>query len=242
MIELTHVTKKFGSFTAVDDLTLTVNAGEFFGFLGPNGAGKTTTIKMITGLFAPTSGIVRVNGIDILAEPIEAKKRLAYIPDQPFLYDKLTGREFLFFVGGLYRVDKKVMQERIKEIVDHFEIGSWVDRRTEDYSQGMRQRISIAAALVHRPSTIVIDEPMVGLDPRSAKIVRDTLHTQVKGGTTILMSTHSLPVAEELCDRIGIINEGKLVFCDTQEQLQADKAKYDGKFESVFLEVTKRHE
>jgi len=241
MIELINVTKKFGTFTAVADLTLTVKAGEFFGFLGPNGAGKTTTIKMITGLFAPTSGSVRVNGIDVQAEPIEAKKRLAYIPDQPFLYDKLSGREFLYFVGGLYRVDKTVMQERIKEIIDQFEIGSWVDRRTEDYSQGMRQRISIAAALVHRPKTIVIDEPMVGLDPRSAKIVRDTLRTQVRGGTTILMSTHSLPVAEELCDRIGIINDGRLVFCDTQEQLQADKAKYDGKFESVFLEVTKQH-
>jgi len=241
MIELINVTKKFGAFTAVDDLTLTVNAGEFFGFLGPNGAGKTTTIKMITGLFAPTSGSVRVNGIDVQAEPIEAKKRLAYIPDQPFLYDKLSGREFLYFVGGLYRVDKTVMQERIKEIIDQFEIGSWVDRRTEDYSQGMRQRISIAAALVHRPKTIVIDEPMVGLDPRSAKIVRQTLRSQVKSGTTILMSTHSLPVAEELCDRIGIINDGRLVFCDTQEQLQADKAKYDGKFESVFLEVTKQH-
>ncbi len=241
MIELINVTKKFGTFTAVDDLTLTVKAGEFFGFLGPNGAGKTTTIKMITGLFAPTSGSVRVNGIDVQAEPIEAKKRLAYIPDQPFLYDKLSGREFLYFVGGLYRVDKTVMQERIKEIIDQFEIGSWVDRRTEDYSQGMRQRISIAAALVHRPKTIVIDEPMVGLDPRSAKIVRHTLRSQVKSGTTILMSTHSLPVAEELCDRIGIINDGRLVFCDTQEQLQADKAKYDGKFESVFLEVTKQH-
>jgi len=241
MIELINVTKKFGTFTAVDDLTLTVKAGEFFGFLGPNGAGKTTTIKMITGLFAPTSGSVRVNGIDVQAEPIEAKKRLAYIPDQPFLYDKLSGREFLYFVGGLYRVDKTVMQERIKEIIDQFEIGSWVDRRTEDYSQGMRQRISIAAALVHRPKTIVIDEPMVGLDPRSAKIVRQTLRSQVKSGTTILMSTHSLPVAEELCDRIGIINDGRLVFCDTQEQLQADKAKYDGKFESVFLEVTKQH-
>ncbi len=241
MIELINVTKKFGTFTAVADLTLTVKAGEFFGFLGPNGAGKTTTIKMITGLFAPTSGSVRVNGIDVQAEPIEAKKRLAYIPDQPFLYDKLSGREFLYFVGGLYRVDKTVMQERIKEIIDQFEIGSWVDRRTEDYSQGMRQRISIAAALVHRPKTIVIDEPMVGLDPRSAKIVRQTLRSQVKSGTTILMSTHSLPVAEELCDRIGIINDGRLVFCDTQEQLQADKAKYDGKFESVFLEVTKQH-
>jgi ABC-2 type transport system ATP-binding protein len=239
MIQLTNVTKKFGSFTAVDDLTLTVPNGEFFGFLGPNGAGKTTTIKMIVGLFAPSAGTVHVNGFNVATQPMEAKRSLAYVPDQPFLYDKLTGREFLYFVGGLYRIPKAELTERLKELIEHFEIGPWVDRRTEDYSQGMRQRITIAAALIHRPKTLVIDEPMIGLDPRSAKIVRDTLHEQARGGMSILMSTHSLPVAEELCDRIGIINSGKLVFCDTQEQLQVDKAKYGGKFESVFLEVTK---
>jgi ABC-2 type transport system ATP-binding protein len=239
MIQLKNVTKKFGSFTAVDDLTLSVPKGEFFGFLGPNGAGKTTTIKMIVGLFAPTSGGILVNGYDIVKQPMEAKQSIAYVPDIPFLYEKLTGREFLYFIGGLFKISKSTLHDRIAGLLDHFEIGSWVDKRTEDYSQGMKQRITIAAALLHDPKLIIIDEPMIGLDPRSAKIVRDTLRRQSQDGVSILMSTHSLPVAEELCDRIGIINNGKLVFCDTREQLQRDKARYDGKFESIFLEVTK---
>jgi ABC-2 type transport system ATP-binding protein len=239
MIELRTVTKKFGDFTAVDNLSLTIPKGEFFGFLGPNGAGKTTTIKMIVGLFAPTAGQIFVNGFDVVKQPMEAKQTIAYVPDQPFLYEKLTGKEFLYFVGGLYKIPKQVLHERIQSIIDHFEIGSWVDKRTEDYSQGMRQRITIAAALIHQPKTIVIDEPMIGLDPRSSKIVRETLRAQAEQGVSILMSTHSLSVAEELCDRIGIINKGTMVFCDTREQLQADKQRYDGKFESVFLEVTK---
>ena len=240
MIQLQNVTKKFGDFTAVDKLTLTVPKGEFFGFLGPNGAGKTTTIKMIVGLFAPTSGSILVNDYDIIKQPMEAKQSIAYVPDIPFLYEKLTGREFLYFIGGLFKISKSTLHNRIAELIDHFEIGSWVDKRTEDYSQGMKQRITIAAALLHHPKAIIIDEPMIGLDPRSAKIVRDTLHMQSQSGVSILMSTHSLPVAEELCDRIGIINNGKLVFCDTREQLQLDKARYEGKFESVFLEVTKQ--
>jgi ABC-2 type transport system ATP-binding protein len=239
MIQLQSVTKKFGNFTAVDNLTLTVPRGEFFGFLGPNGAGKTTTIKMIVGLFAPTSGSIMVNGFDIIKQPMDAKQTIAYVPDIPFLYEKLTGREFLYFIGGLFKIPKPALHNRVAELIDHFEIGNWVDKRTEDYSQGMKQRITIAAALLHDPKTIVIDEPMIGLDPRSAKIVRDSLHMQSQNGVSILMSTHSLPVAEELCDRIGIINNGKLVFCDTRDQLQLDKARYDGKFESVFLEVTK---
>ena len=239
MISLHRVTKKFGAFTAVDNLSLTILGGEFFGFLGPNGAGKTTTIKMIVGLFAPTAGQILVNGFDVIKQPMEAKQTMAYVPDQPFLYEKLTGKEFLYFVGGLYKLPKQILHERIQHVIDHFEIGSWVDKRTEDYSQGMRQRITIAAALIHQPKTIIIDEPMVGLDPRSSKIVRETLRAQAEQGVSILMSTHSLSVAEELCSRIGIINKGKMVFCDTREQLQEDKQKYGGKFESVFLEVTK---
>jgi ABC-2 type transport system ATP-binding protein len=238
MIELREVTKKFGTFTAVDNLSLTVPKGEFFGFLGPNGAGKTTTIKMIVGLFTPTSGTILVNGFDIVRQPLEAKQTLSYVPDQPFLYEKLTGREFLYFVGGLYSVDKNILHERIPELIDHFEIGPWIDRRSEEYSQGMRQRITIAAALLHEPKSIIIDEPMIGLDPRSAKIVRETLRSEADRGTDILMSTHSLAVAEELCDRIGIIHNGKLVFCDSREKLQADKNRLGGTFESVFLDVT----
>jgi ABC-2 type transport system ATP-binding protein len=203
------------------------------------GAGKTTTITLSVGLFAPTSGTILVNGYDIIKQPMDAKQCIAYVPDIPFLYEKLSGREFLYFIGGLFKISKATLHDRIDELLDHFEIGSWVDKRTEDYSQGMKQRITIAAALLHHPKAIIIDEPMIGLDPRSAKIVRDTLRMQSQDGISILMSTHSLPVAEELCDRIGIINNGKLVFCDTREQLQQDKVRYDGKFESVFLEVTK---
>jgi ABC-2 type transport system ATP-binding protein len=240
MLELKNVTKKFGNLTAVDNLTLTIPEGEFFGFLGPNGAGKTTTIKMIVGLFTPTTGEIFVNGYNIVTSPREAKHSIGYVPDIPFLYEKLTGREFLYFVGGLFGIPKTTLHTRIAELQDHFEIGSWVDKRTEDYSQGMKQRITIAAALVHHPKTIIIDEPMIGLDPRSAKTVRDTLYTQSKKGVSILMSTHSISMAEELCDRIGIINNGQLVLCKTREQLQLDKAHSHDTFESVFLEMTKQ--
>ncbi|MCX6141652.1 MAG: ABC transporter ATP-binding protein [Ignavibacteriales bacterium] len=239
MIELRNVTKKFGSFTAVDNISLVVPAGEFFGFLGPNGAGKTTTIKMMAGLFAPTSGQIIMNGYDVVKNPIEAKSFTSYVPDQPFLYDKLTGREFLYFIGGLYKMEKKAIARKIEEVIEHFDIGEWVDKRTEDYSQGMRQRVTIAAALVHEPKAFIIDEPMIGLDPKSAKIVRETLKMMAQQGVSIFMSTHSLPTAEELCDRVGFIKDGRLVFLGTQENLQAYKQKYDGKFESVFLELTK---
>ena len=239
MIDLKNVTKTFGSFTAVDDLSMTIPPGELFGFLGPNGAGKTTTIKMIAGLFTPTSGSILVNGFDTATHPIEAKHSLAYIPDQPFLYDKLTGREFLYFVGGLFDIEKADLHRKINEVVEHFEIGQWIDKKAEDYSQGMRQRVSIAAAILHDPKTIIIDEPMVGLDPRSAKIVRETLMSQARKGISILMSTHSLPVAEEICDRIGIIHQGKLVYCDVKEGVQAFEESLGGKLENVFLEITR---
>ena len=239
MIKLRNVTKKFGSHTAVDDITLTVPKGEFFGFLGPNGAGKTTTIKMMTGLFTPTSGTIAIDGHDVIKNPMDAKGCTSYVPDQPFLYDKLTGREFLYFVGGLYRMEKKAVAQKIEELVEHFEIGDWVDKRTEDYSQGMKQRVTIAASLVHEPKVLIIDEPMIGLDPRSAKIVRETLRKKASEGVSIFMSTHSLPIAEELCDRIGFIKDGRLVFVGTQNELQTYKQKFDGKFESVFLELTK---
>jgi ABC-2 type transport system ATP-binding protein len=239
MIELRNVSKNFGSFTAVDDLTLTIPPGELFGFLGPNGAGKTTTIKMIAGLFSPTKGTVRVNGHDVVASPMAAKATIAYIPDQPFLYDKLTGREFLYFVGGLFELPKDRVHRRVGELIERFEIGQWIDKKAEDYSQGMRQRISIAAGMIHDPKTIIIDEPMVGLDPRSAKIVRETLRHQADHGVSILMSTHSLSMAEDLCDRIGIIHRGKLVYCDTRDAVRAYEASLDGSLESVFLELTR---
>lgn len=239
MIELKNLTKKFGDFTAVDDVSLHVEAGEFFGFLGPNGAGKTTTIKVMTGLYAPTSGEVRINDFDIQGEPLKAKERLGYVPDMPFLYDKLTGREFLYFKGGLYGMEKKTLRTRIEEFIERFELREWVDKRSEEYSQGMRQRLLIAATLLHNPKVIIIDELMVGLDPRSARIVKDSLRERTREGVAIFMSTHSLPTAEELCDRIGIIHHGKLIFLDTLKRLQEQKRGADGTLESVFLELTK---
>lgn len=239
MIELVHVTKRFGDFVAVENISLAVPQGEFFGFLGPNGAGKTTTIKMMAGLFSPTTGTIMINGHDTVREPLDAKKSLSYLPDQPFLYDKLTGREFLYFVAGLFKIDKRLAHRKIDELIGQFEIGEWIDKRTEEYSQGMRQRVTICGAFLHDPRTIIIDEPMVGLDPRSARIVKDALKARSREGTTIFMSTHSLEIVEELCDRVGIVKDGKLIFVDTLDRLKQYKTKYDGKIESVFIELTK---
>ncbi|CUS98095.1 ABC transporter ATP-binding protein [Candidatus Kryptobacter tengchongensis] len=239
MIKLENLTKKFGDFVAVDNLSLEVKPGEFFGFLGPNGAGKTTTIKMIAGLIQPTSGKIFICGIDALKEPEKAKSYLSYIPDQPYMYDKLTGREFLYFVGGLFKMEKEKIKEKIDLLVEHFEIGKWIDKKVEEYSQGMKQRVIIASALLHEPRVIVIDEPMIGLDPRSAKIVKDTLKQKSKEGTTIFMSTHSLEVAEELCDTIGIIKDGKLIAKLEAKDIEEFKRSHDGKFESMFIELIK---
>jgi ABC-2 type transport system ATP-binding protein len=238
MILLQQVTKKFGDFTAVNALSLEVGKGEFFGFLGPNGAGKTTTIKMMTGLLTPTAGKIHIAGTDIQEKPEETKFTFGYIPDQPFLYEKLTGREFLYFIGGLFKMSKEECRTAIDELIERFEIGEWIDKRTEDYSQGMRQRISIAAALMHNPQVVIIDEPMIGLDPRSARIVKDTLKQKSHEGVTIFMSTHSLETAEELCDRVGIIKQANLIAVDTIANLK-EQWKHDGKFESVFIELTK---
>jgi ABC-2 type transport system ATP-binding protein len=239
MIQLINVKKKFGSFTAVDNLSIEVKSGELYGFLGPNGAGKTTTIKMITGLFTPTSGTITINGFDIQKEPLKAKRQIGYIPDQPFLYEKLTGKEFLQFTAGLHKMEYASISSRIKDIVDLLEMSSWMERRIEDYSQGMRQRCVIAAALLHFPKVLIVDEPMVGLDPRSAHVVKQIFREEVKKGTAIFMSTHSLNVAEELCDRIGIIKDGSLIFENTSTEFQSFKDNHNGKFESVFLELTK---
>ncbi len=210
MLELINLTKKFGSFTAVSNLNLKVKAGDFFGFLGQNGAGKTTTIKMISGLYTATSGKVLINNYDIIKEPIKAKSLIGYIPDQPFIYEKLTGREFLFFSGGLYSIAKSKLRIKIDEIIDKLKIGDWVDKRTEEYSQGMKQRITIASALLHDPKLLLVDEPMMGLDPQSAVIVKNILTEITKSGAAVFMSTHSLNIAEEICTRIGIIKDGSI--------------------------------
>ncbi|MFN4110766.1 MAG: ABC transporter ATP-binding protein, partial [Ignavibacteria bacterium] len=175
MIKLQNATKKFGELTAVNNLNLEIKSGEFFGFLGPNGAGKTTTIKMITGLYSPTSGKIFINGIDIQKNHVEAKMLIGYVPDEPFLYDKLTGIEYLYFSGGLYNLDKSTLKNRIDEMIELFELGNWIYKLTEEFSRGMRQRIAIASSLLHNPKVIVIDEPIVGLDPVSANIVKKIL-------------------------------------------------------------------
>lgn len=239
MLNLQKISKRFGSFSAVDGLTINVKAGEFYGFLGPNGAGKTTTIKMITGLFNPTSGSIKVDGYDVAEQPLVAKKRIGYIPDQPFLYEKLTGREFLFFSAGLYKIGHDEAAGEIDNLMKLLEIGSWADQRSENYSQGMRQRIVIAAALIHGPLLLVVDEPMVGLDPRSANIVKNLFRERAKNGAAIFMSTHSLQVAEELCDRVGIIKEGRLIYEGSTTELKATEENKELKFESLFLELTK---
>lgn len=236
MIELRNVTKKFGSFTAVDNISLKIEEGQFFGFLGPNGAGKTTTIKMLTGLYEPTSGTCLVNGHDVHRKPLSAKRSFGYVPDQPFLYEKLTGREFLQFVGGLFNMPAEDVQKRIGELMDVFEIDHFIDKRGEEYSQGMRQRIVLSAALLHNPRVLIIDEPIVGLDPRSARLVKDTLKRKTKEGLTVFMSTHLLEIVEELCDRIAIIKDGRIIYEETQAGVARS---FNGQLEAMFLELTK---
>jgi ABC-2 type transport system ATP-binding protein len=239
MLKLTNLTKKFGNFTAVNNINLEINAGDFFGFLGQNGAGKTTTIKMITGLYAPTNGTVQIGGFDIQKNHIEAKQLIGYIPDQPFLYEKLSGREFLYFCGGLYKIEKSNLKNIISETIDQLKIGQWVDKRTEEYSQGMKQRIAIASALLHNPKLLVVDEPMIGLDPQSALVVKNVLREKASEGVAIFMSTHSLNVAEEVCTRIGIINDGQMIFEDEKEAVEQIKGTDHHNLESLFLHLTK---
>ena len=239
MLQIKNVTKKFGSFTAVNNLNLHVKAGDFFGFLGQNGAGKTTTIKMISGLYNATSGTISIGGFDIYKEPIKAKSLIGYIPDQPFIYEKLTGREFLFFSGGLYSIEKHKLKKIINEVIEKLEIGDWVDKRTEEYSQGMKQRITIASSLLHDPKLLVVDEPMVGLDPQSALIVKNILKEKAENGAAVFMSTHSLNVAEEICTRIGIIKDGIMIFSDARKVLETIKGSDHHSLESLFLHLTK---
>jgi ABC-2 type transport system ATP-binding protein len=239
MLKLTNLTKNFGKFVAVNNINLEINAGDFFGFLGQNGAGKTTTIKMITGLYAPTEGTVQIGGIDIQKNHIEAKKLIGYIPDQPFLYEKLTGREFLYFCGGLYQIEKNKLKNKIDETIYQLKIDEWIDKRTEEYSQGMKQRIAIASALLHDPKLLVVDEPMVGLDPQSAVVVKNVLKEKAAAGVAIFMSTHSLNVAEEICSRIGIIKDGKMIFEDNNEVIEQIIGTDHQNLESLFLHLTK---
>ncbi len=238
MIRLIHLTKQYGKFTAVDGIDLEVPSGELFGFLGPNGAGKTTTFRMIAGILRPTSGTVEIGGIDITRSPLEAKSRLGFIPDRPFVYDKLTGGEFLRFAAALYGQQGPAVERRIDELLELFELTRWKDELTESYSHGMRQKLIISGALVHRPAVIVVDEPMVGLDPKSARLLKDLFRQFVDRGGTVLMSTHTLEVAETMCDRLAIIHGGKIVAHGTMAEVQEQTSSEDLGLEDLFLKLT----
>ncbi|HEX7024562.1 MAG TPA: ABC transporter ATP-binding protein [Gemmatimonadales bacterium] len=238
MIELNHLTKRYGRFTAVDGIDLTIPRGELYGLLGPNGAGKTTTMRMIAGILQPTSGTVRIAGVDIQSDPMVAKARLGFIPDRPFVYDKLTGAEFLRFVAGLYGQTGKPTERRIDELLELFELDAWKDELTEAYSHGMRQKLIISSALVHRPDVIVVDEPMVGLDPKSARLLKDLFREFVARGGTVLMSTHTLEIAEAMCDRIAIVHGGRVAAEGTMDALRAQTSSGDASLEDLFLKLT----
>lgn len=238
MIEFNNVTRAYARKVAVDGLTLMVPAGELFALLGPNGAGKTTTIKMLTGLLRPTVGSVRVCGCDLVKEVRRATRAIGYVPDEPFLYDKLSGREFLEFVAELRGLSKPVLEARIRREAEYFDLDDFVDDLTETYSHGMRQRLVFASALLHDPPVLVIDEPMVGLDPRSARSVKDRLQLLASEGTTVFMSTHTLHIAEEIADRIGIMDRGRLFFLGTVNELQRELASHHASLEPLFLELT----
>jgi ABC-2 type transport system ATP-binding protein len=238
VIRLKHLTKRYGKFTAVDDIDLVVPSGELFGFLGPNGAGKTTTFRMIAGILRPTSGTVEIGGVDIGQRPLDAKARLGFIPDRPFVYDKLTGGEFLRFAAALYGQQGPGVERRIDELLELFDLSRWKDELTESYSHGMRQKLIISGALVHRPEVIVVDEPMVGLDPKSARLLKDLFRQFVDRGGTVLMSTHTLEVAESMCDRIAIIHGGRIVANGTMAEVQAQTSSEDLGLEDLFLKLT----
>jgi len=237
MIVAEGLVKRFGDATAVDGVDLDVRRGEIFGFLGPNGAGKTTTIRMLTGLVTPTSGRALVGGHDVALEPIPARAIMAYLPDTPYLYDKLTGREFVHFVAGLYRVPPDRAARRLEELLPLFDLADRADDLIEGYSHGMRQKTLMVAALVHDPAVLILDEPTVGLDPRSARLIRDILRRLADGGTTVFLSTHILEIAERMCDRIAIIHQGRIVAQGTMDELRRI-ARQNETLEDIFLEVT----
>ena len=241
MIRLEGITKHYGSFVAVDHISLTVPRGVLYGCLGPNGAGKTTLLRMIAGILKPTDGRVLIGDDDVQLSPVSAKMRLGFIPDRPFVYDKLTGAEFLRFVAGLYGQEGDAIERRIAELLEVFELSSWKDELIEAYSHGMRQKLIISSALIHRPECIVVDEPMVGLDPKGARLLKDIFRQFVDRGGTVLMSTHTLEVAEAMCDQIGILQHGKIVAHGTMTEIRRQHTAGDASLEELFLKLTGGH-
>jgi ABC-2 type transport system ATP-binding protein len=237
MISIQGVSKNYGRKVAVDNLSLEIAPGEFFAILGHNGAGKTTTIKMIAGLLRPTSGRIVVGGVDVQKDPIAAKKACAYVPDQPFLYDKLSGIEFMNFIADLYGVDGEERAREIDRLIELFGMKDFIRELTEAYSHGMKQRLVLAATLLHKPKVILVDEPLVGLDPHTSRLVKQVFRDQAQGGTSIFMSTHVLSVAEDFADRIGIMSQGKLVALGKLDELRR-QAQLEGRLEDVFFKIT----
>lgn len=241
VIKIENLVKNFEDIVAVNNLNLEIKEGELFAFLGPNGAGKTTTIKILTGLIKPTSGITLINGINIQKNPLEAKKIIGYIPDHPYLYEKLSGRDFFHFVGDLYNMPRDEQEKHLEFYFSLFGLKDAADKLIENYSHGMRQKLVFSICLMHDPKVIIVDEPMVGLDPKSTRIVKNLLKEKSKNGATIFLSTHTLSVAEELADKIGIINHGKLIFFGTLNEMKNYSQK-DGNLEELFLKLTEEEE
>jgi len=237
VIELIHLSKKFGDLIAVNDVTLTIPRGEFFAMLGPNAAGKTTTLKLLAGLMKPTAGNARVCGFDLQTQPLEARRCIAYVPDFPFLYDKLSPWEFFRFTGQLFQMPDARIEANAQELITRFHLADFVNRPLEGLSHGTRQRVAIVSALLHDPEVFVIDEPMVGLDPQHARIVKDVFKERSRAGVTVLVSTHQLSIAEEMADRIGIIHGGKLVAVGTRDELRRQSGS-SGQLEEIFLSLT----
>lgn len=241
MIELQQVSKSFGSLIAVDSISFKVDQGELFSFLGPNGAGKTTTIKMIVGLATPDSGSILINGTNVARDPRKAKKMIGYVPDAPFLYEKLTGEEFLNVIGNLYEMPLEEIANQVKSYREQLDMDTWLSDRIERYSQGMKQRLAFTAAFLHNPKVIILDEPMVGLDPKTARKIKDMLKEKSRNGVTVFLSTHNLNVAEELSDRIAIIHRGKILEIGSVRSFE-DPTRKDGSLEDLFLDIVEREE
>jgi ABC-2 type transport system ATP-binding protein len=239
MIALCNLTKDYGTTVAVNNLNLSVSSGEIYGFIGPNGAGKTTTIRMMGGILAPTSGKILIGGLDMAKDPVSAKKMIGFVPDRPFLYEKLTGMEFLHFSADLYDVSPDSFPQKAEQLLRQFALLDWADELIEAYSHGMKQRLIIASALLHEPKILVIDEPMVGLDPAAVRMVKDILKDLAQKETTIFISTHTLSIAEDMCHRIGLINKGALLAEGTVDELKHIAKLREAGLEEVFLTIIK---
>ncbi len=243
MLRIDSVTKRYGEFTAVSELSFDIPAGQITGFLGPNGAGKTTTMKMICGLIRPTQGRIEVNGVDVVAQPLDAKRVLGYVPDRPNLYERLTALEYCYFIAGLYKLKRSVAVERSHALLDLFGLGAKKNHLVESFSHGMKQRLVMSSVLLHEPKLMVVDEPMVGLDPRGARLLKDVLRREAKEkGLTVLLSTHTLEVADEVCDEIVVIHKGQLVARGSPDELRRSTGADGQKLEEVFLQLTEEAE